>query len=149
MVWSKSFENRLVSLYKRGLTYSQIASELGVSRSAVAGKVNRIQGLGKRSSRLKRDERRIIPKRNERRMPRIKSIVTQLKEPVGMAPTSRVPDRHIVEPPQTAADLPKAGQCKYAGGGPGAWTWCSEAAMSGKPYCDYHSEIVYQEPRER
>ena len=40
--WSLDKTNKLKKLFKKGLTYTQIAHELGSNRSAIAGKLSRL-----------------------------------------------------------------------------------------------------------
>lgn len=45
--WKMEQRQRVESLLALGVTYSQIASELGVTRSTVAGRVKRMRDAGK------------------------------------------------------------------------------------------------------
>lgn len=43
-MWDKSLDEKLLQLRERGLSFAELAPELGVSRSAAIGRFQRIQG---------------------------------------------------------------------------------------------------------
>ena len=48
--WTKQDERTLIELYRKGFTTTQIGAELGCSKNAVVGKINRIRSVHGRNS---------------------------------------------------------------------------------------------------
>src|SRR5688572_10805859 len=54
-IWTDTLQARLRELWEQGLTASQIAAELSITRNAVIGKAHRL-GLGGRASPIQRSK---------------------------------------------------------------------------------------------
>lgn len=120
MAWTDDRIARLKELWKKGLSASQIAGELGgVTRNAVIGKAHRL-GLQSRPSPVKGD-------------------ASRAKKPAPAAP--RKPEKKRV----TLLDLTDR-MCKWPIGHPGEpdFHFCGRPAAPGMPYCAEHCAAAYQ-----
>jgi len=134
--WTAERVNQLKSHFEAGLSCSQIADEIGVSRNAVIGKINRL-----RLSRLG-----VIAKPRQRRTaPRFfnqHQILAALRaEPLPLpqeAPVENMSRCSLVE-------LAEA-ECRWPISDPGArdFGFCGRKAVNGLPYCAAHARMAYQ-----
>lgn len=128
--WTPARLKRLETLWKKGLPISEIGKELGVSRNAIAGKVNRL-GLSKRRS----------------------PIGSAAQERGGAGRTRAITDME-------AADLPlklalrtigwSQSKCCWPIGDPKSnqFSFCGKDVVHGKPYCNEHCFEAYTTGRE-
>lgn len=125
LAWTDERIKLLQRLWEKGLSASQIASELGdgITRNAVIGKAHRL-GLKSRPSPLKAAP----PQKAQAKQTKTKSDsekVTLLQL------TDRI--------------------CKWPIGHPGEpdFHFCGKKSESGQPYCAKHSVMAYQSPQSR
>lgn len=130
--WTAERVAQLKSFFEAGMTCGQIACEIGVSRNAVIGKINRL--------RLSRDERP-LPARRSRTPPRLFSqhrILAALRvEPA--------PEAVSATPRCSLEELGKE-TCRWPISEPGArdFGFCGSQTIPGLPYCGAHARMAYQ-----
>lgn len=126
MSWSKERIELLQRLWEKGLSASQIASELGegVTRNAVIGKAHRL-GLKSRPSPLK--------------------AVPPQKQPAKQAKSGKSEDNKVTLLMLTDRI------CKWPIGHPGDpnFHFCGRRSQAGQPYCAKHAAMAYQSPQSR
>jgi GcrA cell cycle regulator len=121
MSWTDERVALLKKLWEKGLSASQIASELGgVTRNAVIGKAHRM-GLASRPSPLK----------------------TETQKP--KAAKKKAPEKKAVKERITLLQLTDK-MCKWPIGHPGEpdFHFCGKKAEAGVPYCAEHCAQAYQ-----
>jgi GcrA cell cycle regulator len=137
--WTDERIAQLKSCFEAGLTCREIASEMGVSRNAVIGKISRLN-----LSRFKGGggpERRVAPK------PARPKIVTQHQilmairaEPEPSAEAAAIASLH-------RCSLMELGQekCRWPISEPGAedFGFCGDKPVQGLPYCAAHARLAY------
>ncbi len=123
MAWTDERIKRLKSLWEKGLSASQIASDLGegVTRNAVIGKAHRM-GLSSRPSPVK----------------------TEPAAPRKAPPTKKDPGK-AAKKYVTLLDLTER-MCKWPIGHPGDadFHFCGKPSVPAMPYCKEHCEAAYQ-----
>jgi GcrA cell cycle regulator len=143
--WTSTWTPERVDLLRRyvgnGMTCAQVAREIGVSRNAVIGKINRL-GLsrGRRPAGQRPECPTAAPKR------------------LGMLTQRRILRAIEAEPPAQAAAAPISsaarcsllelahGKCRWPISSPGAadFCFCGNAAVAGLPYCPGHARMAYR-----
>jgi GcrA cell cycle regulator len=128
LVWDKSKLDQLGQLWTEGLSISKIGIELGVSRNAIAGKAHRL-GLPKRNS--------PISKSGEPRKNQVKTVAEEIKKELPLKLILR-----DVEWSRVACCWP-LGDPKLPG-----FKFCGISIIPGRPYCEEHSILSYNNTRE-
>lgn len=140
MSWTDERVDLLKKLWKKGLSASQIAEELGdVTRNAVIGKAHRL-GLSSRPSPLKKASE-AAPKKKVKPAPKKKPAAA-------VAPPKPVEK----EEPEAITILTLTERmCKWPLGHPGEedFRFCGRKSAPGQPYCAYHAAMAYQAPQPR
>ena len=150
MEWSNERIEQLRSLWRDGLSASQIAAALGgVTRNAVIGKAHRL-GLTGRPSPIKS---------RPAGMPRPRVRRPKLERPqVAARPAAAAPARRIEPAPVELEDMPGATIltltdriCKWPVGDPRDtnFHFCGRVSAEGVPYCTEHARRAYQAPARR
>jgi len=135
--WTAERIEQLRSCFEAGLSCGQIAREIGVSRNAVIGKINRL--------RLLRVNSVIVGQRQRRAPPRLLSqhrILSALRaEPQPAAEELPVHNAHRC----SLVELNKE-RCRWPMSDPGAqdFGFCGNKSVEGLPYCAAHARIAYQ-----
>jgi GcrA cell cycle regulator len=136
--WTSERVAQLKSCISAGLSCSQIAAEIGVTRNAVIGKLNRL-GLSRPKNVPGRDPE---PKRDAWR-PRILTQHRILMElpPAPPAKEAFVPSGHGC----SLLDL-SPGKCRWPMSEPGTddFLFCGNCQVEGLPYCVGHARIAYK-----
>lgn len=137
--WTPDAIGELTRLWAEGLTGSEIGRRMGMTKSAVVGKVHRLKLPG-RPSPIKKTAYRApakiaAPKPNRNTLP--------------VTPKSAKPQRR----PMSTVNLPVGNsQCKWPIGHPDEvdFHFCTDKAVVGKPYCQDHYEqsVVRAKPGE-
>jgi GcrA cell cycle regulator len=144
--WSAERVEQLRNFVVAGLTCSQIAAEIGVTRNAVIGKIHR---LGLSPGRPAAAPGRACPPRTRR--PRLSSqrrllrlIETQAPAADANAPfASAAP----IESAQRCSFLELGhGRCRWPVGDPAAadFAFCGNATATGFSYCAGHARMAYR-----
>jgi GcrA cell cycle regulator len=148
--WTAERVDQLRSYVVAGLSCSQIAAEIGVTRNAVIGKIHR---LGLSPGRPAAAPARTCPPRARR--PRLSTQHQHLRVVYADAPG--VADGMALEPePIDSAkrcSLIELGQgnCRWPISDPGAadFAFCGNEAIAGEPYCAGHARMAYRSSARR
>lgn len=152
MIWTTELVELLTDLWNvRGLTASQCAAQLGVTRNAVIGKASRLGLNGRKSpilprlpasvARARRNElqrQRLAskPKQPKLRQPRIKRQPMPELPPAPQKPRGEAWDAIPGIQPVSLVDL-EAGQCKWPIGQDSPYLFCG-APATHRHYCEHH-----------
>jgi len=150
--WTPERVEQLQSFVGAGLSCSQIAAEIGVTRNAVIGKIHR---LGLSPVRPPGAPARSCPPRardpgaaSQRRRLRLLWSDGAVKPETAAAPAA-------VESAEPCSLLDLAqGKCRWpvsnaAGGGTADFVFCGNAAADGLSYCAGHARMAYRAPARR
>ena len=149
--WTTERVQQLHKCVTAGLTCSEIATEIGVTRNAVIGKISRL-GLstGRRPGEVPARMRaaRRAPSQRAGRRSRMADVLRTL---FSAAPTISVA---TVEPPAVESALRcslldlNAGGCRWPLGEPGkaGFGFCGSDAIARFSYCAGHMRIAYRLP---
>jgi GcrA cell cycle regulator len=133
--WTAERVEQLKSRFDAGLSCEEIAREIGVSRNAVIGKLNRL------------------------RLSRFNTATPRQRQPKPMAPfTQHQILKALRAGPRAAEELPihngsrcslvelSEGKCRWPISDPGAedFGFCGGQSVEGLPYCAAHARIAYQ-----
>ena len=148
--WTPERIEQLRACVVTGLTCSQIAAEIGVTRNAVIGKIHR---LGLSPGRPTGGAARACPPRARR--PRLSSQRTLLRlihaDAPGMAEAPAF-EASSVESAQRCSLLELAhNKCRWPVGDPNAadFAFCGNDAAAGFSYCAGHARMAYRAPARR
>jgi GcrA cell cycle regulator len=150
LTWSSDRVEQLKRCFQAGLTCSQIAREIGVTRNAVIGKMNRM-GLSRPrdllGAQLRRAAKLARPKK-ERIWKRL-TVIAQRKMLHEAFPEARVEEVPIHNGRGCTLLELKQGQCRWPINDPGAanFCFCGNEAFSGLPYCAGHARLAYRSAR--
>ena len=126
-VWDEDKLNKLRKLWDDGLPITKIGNEIGVSRNAIAGKAHRM-GLPKRNSPISKSG---DPRKNQE---------TNNSDNSGELPLKIM--LRDVEWSRNRCCWP-IGDPKLPG-----FSFCGTSIISGRPYCEEHSNLAYTNTRE-
>jgi GcrA cell cycle regulator len=143
MVWNDEAVAKLTKLYVKGLSSSEIAKELGTTRNAVIGKIDRsglrlaskIEGFRKAVPKLPG------PRPKERPRPRIKPVYYGIEEPA--APENMKGCTLMQLTDKT---------CRFPIGDPSepGFHFCGSAVAGiDRVYCPHHTKIAYTTAAQR
>ncbi len=121
--WPQDRIDRLKALHAKGLTYTEIAAEIGGTRSSIGGKIARLQ---------------LTPKTQlafTRRPTRPRTPPKPVPKPVP-----------IEAPPSLDLPLESLGSdmCRYTAGEDAPYAFCAQPTKRGVPFCAYHVTTCYQ-----
>jgi GcrA cell cycle regulator len=147
--WNPERIEQLRNFVVAGLTCSQIAAEIGVTRNAVIGKIHRL-GLG--SGRPERASARVCPPRSRRSpffSPQRQLLRLLHADAAGTADTAEaIP----IDNAQRCSLLELTqGKCRWPISDPGAadFAFCGNDAAAGFSYCAGHARMAYRLPARR
>ncbi len=144
--WTPERVEQLKGCIRAGLTCSRIAAEIGVSRNAVIGKMNRL-GLSRpkvaraRGSELAGEE----PKRAAWRSRNVTRLFTQHRILVELPPAPR--DATLIANGRGCSLLElNPGNCRWPISEAGAadFRFCGGTQVAGLPYCVGHARLAYK-----
>jgi GcrA cell cycle regulator len=146
--WNPERVEQLRNCVIAGLTCSQIAAEIGVTRNAVIGKIHR---LGLSPGRPAAVPARLCPPRA--RPPRLPSQrrLLRLQVKTSLADPTAAQDE-LVDSAQRCSLLQLAGgKCRWPINDPGAsdFAFCGNDAIAGLSYCAGHARMAYRAPARR
>jgi GcrA cell cycle regulator len=140
--WEPETTAILVDLWGKGLSASQIAAKIGVTRNSVLGRAFRL-GLAKRRAAYPQVKRRVQTWRKKPnpliRRPVIKSNVEFFDSTLASDFCANPVDiRDIAE-----------NQCRWVIGEPKDFKFCGDEKFANHSFCARHSRIAYRPNRER
>jgi len=148
--WNPERIEQLKNYVVAGLTCSQIAAEIGVTRNAVIGKIHRL-GLG--PGRPERAPVRACPPRGRRPpfSPQ-RQLLRLLHADAAGAADQAAPVPDPVDSGQRCSLLELSqGKCRWPISDPGAadFAFCGNEAAAGFSYCPGHARMAYRLPARR
>jgi GcrA cell cycle regulator len=145
--WNPERVEQLRNFVTAGLTCSQIAAEIGVTRNAVIGKIHR---LGLSPGRPAAVPARLCPPRRPPRLPSQRRLLRlQAKTSLTDPPAAQ---NQLVNSAQRCSLLQlAAGKCRWPISDPGAsdFAFCGNEAIAGFSYCAGHARMAYRAPARR
>lgn len=150
MAWTDRMVEELKSLWQTGLTTSEIAKKLGVSKNSIVGKVHRLSLSGRPSPIKKKEE---IKKTKAIKIKRAEKKPVAAPEPKeAPAPAEKaLPEKHIKN--EEKSDIVRLTDldnhtCRWPLGDPKDenFHFCGKKTRTGQTYCDEHSAIAYVKP---
>jgi len=158
MTWTDERVEQLKKLWSDGLSASQIAAELGgITRNAVIGKVHRLGLSGRTKAPSTAAPRPRKPRATH--MLRVARPVVRGNTALAHAyaydyevEPEQAPVENVIPMGQRRTLLELNEQtCRWPIGDPATqdFYFCGGHALTGLPYCAYHSRIAYQPPAAR
>ena len=146
--WAPARVELLKSLIAAGYSCRQIADEIGVTRNAVIGKVNRL-GLSRPRGAPAGSREKSEPKRAPWRPKIVGQQALLLRLPP--EPVPRLEDISIFAGRGCSLLELSAGKCRWPINEPGAanFCFCGNAPLDGFPYCVGHVRIAYKSAARR
>ncbi len=147
--WNPERIEQLRNFVVAGLTCSQIAAEIGVTRNAVIGKIHRL-GLG--SGRPERALARACPPRSQRAPFSPQRQLLRLLHADAAAADTGTAEVIPIDSAQRCSLLELAqGKCRWPISDPGAadFAFCGNEAAAGFSYCAGHARMAYRPPARR
>jgi len=165
MAWTNQMVEQLRVLWQEGLTTSEIAKRLGVSKNSIVGKIHRLKLPG-RPSPIKKEEKdtktpakKLFEKVKEKFSKKTKDapdiepekpVTTQVEvevaipETVSVMPTPEVQEEREAEVLVKLTDLDNH-TCRWPIGDPKDenFHFCGKKIKTGQTYCDEHSAIAF------
>jgi GcrA cell cycle regulator len=146
--WNPERVEQLRNFVVAGLTCSQIAAEIGVSRNAVIGKIHRLGLSPRRPAAV--PARLCPPRARPPRLPSQRQLLrlqakTFLTDPTA-TPTA------LVDSAQRCSLLELTqGKCRWPISNPGAsdFAFCGNDVIAGFSYCAGHARMAYRAPARR
>jgi GcrA cell cycle regulator len=155
--WNTERIDALRRYFTAGLSCSQIAREIGVTRNAVIGKMNRL-GLTR--------PKEVLVRAVRERAPRPPSSMRQLwrREPrATVTAQQRVLGEAYAEPPPRPEEIPirdgrgcsllelGRAECRWPVSAPGSddFCYCGNEPVKGLPYCVGHARLAYRQASDR
>ncbi len=137
MTWTAERVVLLKNCVNAGLSCGQIAREIGVSRNAVIGKINRL-GLSRGRGAVTSRPREGMPTRAPR-------VLTQRRALQELFASEPVVDDVASAEPCSLLDL-APGKCRWPIGGIGVsdFTFCGNTTTAGMSYCAGHARKAYR-----
>ena len=135
--WTTERVVLLKNCFNAGLSCAQIAQEIGVSRNAVIGKINRL-GLSRGRSAVISRPRGGAPTRAPR-------VLTQRQALLALFASEPVVADVVSAEPCSLLDL-APGKCRWPIGGVGIsdFTFCGNTTAAGMSYCAGHARKAYR-----
>jgi GcrA cell cycle regulator len=145
--WTPERVEQLQAHISAGLSCSQIADQIGVTRNAVIGKLHRMGIARGRPPAASRQREADTPRRrlSPRRM--LRSLFSRAE---GSAPNAPDATLTTVESPHPCSLLDLAqDRCRFPLNHPGDanFAFCGNVSITGFSYCSGHARMAYRIPR--
>lgn len=155
MAWTDKMVEELKSLWQTGLTTSEIAKQLGVSKNSIVGKVHRLSLSGRPSPIKKKEEVQepVVSKaKKERNIKQPELLVEEPLEKVELIEENieiietKAPceEKNEVSSITRLTDLDNH-TCRWPIGDPRDenFHFCGKKIKTGQTYCDEHAAVAY------
>ena len=163
MIWDDNNIKMLQKLWDKGLSTTEIAKKMNVSKNSVVGKVHRLC-LKARPSPIKKKENETA---EEQEMTAVEQVTAEetteevLVEEIKVAPMEETAEKEVVstkkaEPKKESAKANKKAKyiklveldshtCRWPIGDPRDedFCFCGKKVHAGQTYCDEHSQVAY------
>jgi GcrA cell cycle regulator len=154
MDWTEETILCLRALWDEGHSTAEIGRRLGVTKNAVVGKAHRLN-LPARPSPIRRASedarvpRRTSPRRSNGPTLASLTVIAPVNRPIETVRSSQPALRAVQAMPRAA--IGRVTACCWPIGEPGtpSFRFCSDSALTGKPYCGAHAAIAYVKVRDR
>jgi GcrA cell cycle regulator len=152
--WNPERVAQLRAFIGAGMTCSQIAAEIGVTRNAVIGKIHRLGlGPGRPAAALGR----VCPPRTRRpRLPSQRQMLRLIANDAPIAVDGTTSTAGSVDNTQCCSLLDLGqGKCRWpvseraTGGSAADFIFCGNQALAGFSYCAGHARMAYRTPERR
>lgn len=148
MAWTEEMIDSLKQMWKEGLTTTEIAKRLGVSKNSIVGKVHRLN-LKARPSPIKKKEEVVVAP--EVTVAKEEETVKQVAKPIKKINISPINvSNEKVKKENSYLKLTELDNhtCRWPIGDPrdDNFCFCGKAVRSGQTYCEEHSAIAYVKP---
>jgi len=146
--WTPERIAQLRSFVDSGLTCSQIAAEIGVTRNAVIGKIHR---LGLSPGRPAAQPARAAAPRGRRPPSPRRMLRLVYADAPGIAAAARAESDEIESAQRCSLLELTQNTCRWPVSDPGAadFSFCGNEAHTGFPYCAAHARMAYRFPARR
>lgn len=146
MAWTEEMIDSLKQMWKEGLTTTEIAKRLGVSKNSIVGKVHRLN-LKARPSPIKKKEETVVAETTGTKEENTKQATKSIKK-INISPISVSTEK--VKKESSCLKLTELDNhtCRWPIGDPrdDNFCFCGKAVRSGQTYCEEHSAIAYVKP---
>ena len=142
--WTPHLERRVVEMWGMNASYTEIGDALGMTRSAIAGKLKRLRanGLVKgRQHNSVRDTQNAI-----RRKADLPPKFRQEFQTITIASPVPTDPSPVTEGSKDLVDL-KPFECRYPFGN-GPYRFCAKPTLIGSSWCAYHHLLCCRKPGE-
>jgi GcrA cell cycle regulator len=141
--WTPDRVAALKRLHEAGLTCSEMAREIGVTRNAVIGKISR---LG-----LSRPQGEAPPRREPRAQAKPRRSQPRILRLLRAEAFSPAEDEPNDDGQRTSLFELSPQNCRWPIGSPGAddFGFCGNEPVAGFPYCPRHARMAYQSTARR
>jgi GcrA cell cycle regulator len=143
--WTSERIDQLKSFVGAGLTCSQIATEIGVTRNAVIGKIHRL-GLGPGRAAAAAPGRSCPPRLRRPRLPSQRALLRLIGGTPSIAGDAVI-TAITIDSPQSCSLLDLAhDKCRWPLSDPGApgFAFCGNDQAAGFSYCSAHARMAYR-----
>ena len=141
--WTEERIELLKTHFAAGLTCRQIADDIGVSRNAVIGKLNRLNLTREGGGKTPRAARKGASKERSGSVPRLQYRILQgvYAEAEPEADETPISNEHIC----SLLELSEA-RCRWPINSPGEadFGFCGNTPLEGLPYCAGHTRLAYR-----
>src|SRR6476620_2455128 len=142
--WTVERIERLKNRFEAGLTCSQIAADIGVSRNAVIGKLSRLNLTREKSPgppRLPRTDQAKGRRPRSGPRPQYAVLVAAYAEPRPAVDDQPIHNEHCCSLLELSEE-----RCRWPISTPGAedFRFCGNTPVDGLPYCAGHTRLAYR-----
>ena len=142
--WTPHLERRVLEMWGMNASYTEIGDALGMTRSAIAGKLKRLRAEGRVSGRkhnASRDVENAI-----RRKADLPPKFRQEFQTITIASPVPTDPSPVTEGSKDLVDL-KPFECRYPFGN-GPYRFCAKPTLIGSSWCAYHHLLCCRKPGE-
>ena len=144
--WSEERLELLRSRFEAGFTCRQIADEIGVSRNAVIGKLNRLNLTRERSGEARRPTKDAAKGIRPKTVPRGPRLQYQMLKALYGEPQPATDDEPIQSGQGCSLLELNEKRCRWPISTPGLadFCFCGNTPLDGLPYCAGHTRLAYR-----